>query len=77
MSTFSFPHSVSGWCVYERVFKSSLLTQMTILSDGRNFTQSINLFCRYTGVLTFFCRYTRAFCLDLFGSVMFPNNSAD
>jgi hypothetical protein len=22
-------------------------------------------------------RYTRAFCLDLFGSVMFPNNSVD
>jgi hypothetical protein len=25
----------------------------------------------------FFCRYTRAFFLDLFGSVIFPNNSAD
>jgi Plant mobile domain len=42
-----------------------------------NLTPFMNLFCRYTGVLTFFYRYTRAFCLDLFGSVMFPNNSAD
>jgi Plant mobile domain len=25
----------------------------------------------------FFCRYTRVFCLDLFESVMFLNNSAD
>jgi hypothetical protein len=25
----------------------------------------------------FFYRYTRAFWLNLFGSVMFPNNSAD
>jgi Plant mobile domain len=29
------------------------------------------------GSTNFFCRYARAFCLDLFGSVMFPNNSAD
>jgi hypothetical protein len=49
---------------------------MTALSDGINFTPSMNLFCRYTGVLTFY-RYTRAFCLDFFGSVMFSNNSAD
>jgi Plant mobile domain len=27
--------------------------------------------------LIIFCRYTRVFCLELFGSVMFPNNSAD
>jgi hypothetical protein len=25
----------------------------------------------------FFYKYTRAFCLDLFGSVIFPNNNAD
>jgi hypothetical protein len=49
---------------------------MTRPSDGTNFTQFMNLFT-YTGVLTLFCKYTRAFCLDLFGSMMFPNNSAD
>jgi hypothetical protein len=76
MSTFSSPRSVSGLRVCESVFKSCPLIQMTRPSDGTNFTQFMNLFT-YTGVLTLFCRYTRAFCLDLFGSVMFPNNSAD
>jgi hypothetical protein len=42
-----------------------------------NFTPFMNLFCRYTRVLTFFGRYTQAFCLDLFRFVMFPKNSAD
>jgi hypothetical protein len=40
-STFSSPHTVSGSCVCESVFKSCLLIQMTIPSDGTNFTQSI------------------------------------
>jgi hypothetical protein len=52
-STFSSPHSISGSRVCESIFKSCLLIQMTRLSDGINFTQSINLFM-YTGVLTFF-----------------------
>jgi Plant mobile domain len=63
------------------IFKSCLLTPMTTPSNGiiftTNFTPFMNLFCRYTRVLTFFDRYTPAFCFDLFGSVMFPNNSAD
>jgi hypothetical protein len=63
------------------IFKSCLPTPMTTPSNGIiftiNFTPSMNLFCRYTKVLTFFDMYTRAFCLNLFGSVMFPNNSAD
>jgi hypothetical protein len=77
MSTFSSPHLVSVCRVCESIFKICLLTQMMKPSDGTNFTPFMNLFFRCTGVLTFFCRYTRAFCLDLFGSVMFPNNSAD
>jgi Plant mobile domain len=50
---------------------------MTTPFDDTNFTPSMNLFCWYTGVLIYFYRYKRAFCLDLFGSVMFPNKSAD
>jgi hypothetical protein len=42
-----------------------------------NFIPSVNLFCKYTGVLIFFCRYSQAFYLDLFGSVLVPNNSTD
>jgi hypothetical protein len=57
-STFSTPHSVSGYRVCGSVFKSCLPTQMTTPSDGTNFTLSMNLFCRYTGVLTFSYRYT-------------------
>jgi Plant mobile domain len=75
-STFSSPRSVSSSRVCESIFKSCTLIQMTRLSDDINFTQSMNLFT-YTGVLIFFCTYTRAFCLDLFGSLMFSNNSAD
>jgi hypothetical protein len=63
------------------IFKSCLPTPITTPSNGiiftTNFIPFMNLFCRYIGVLTFFDRYTRAFCLDLFGFVMFPNNSAD
>jgi hypothetical protein len=63
------------------IFKSCLPTPMTTPSNGiiftTNFTPFMKLFCRYTKVLTFFYMYTRAFCLNLFGSVMFSNNSAD
>jgi Plant mobile domain len=61
----------------QSVSKSCLLIQMTRPSDGINFTHIMNLFCRYIWVLTFFCRCTRAFFLDLFGSMILPNNNAD
>jgi hypothetical protein len=41
ISTFSSPHTVSGSRVCKSIFKSCLLIQMTIPSDGTNFTQSI------------------------------------
>jgi hypothetical protein len=50
---------------------------MTTPFDDTNFTPSMNLFCWYTGVLIYFYRYKQVFCLDLFGSVMFPNKSVD
>jgi Plant mobile domain len=59
------------------IFKCCLPTQMMTPFDGANFTTSMNLFCWYTWVLTYFYRYTQAFCLNLFGSVMFPNNNTD
>jgi Plant mobile domain len=70
------PHSISGSHVCESIFKSCPLIQMTRPSDSTNLIQSMNLFT-YTRVLTFFCRYTWAFCLDLFESVLFPDNNAD
>jgi hypothetical protein len=80
-STLISRHSIFDSRVCVNIFKSCLSTPTTTLSNGiiftTNFTPFMNLFCRYTGVLIFFGRYTRAFCLDLFGSVMFPNNSAD
>jgi hypothetical protein len=80
ISTFSSRHSVSAFRVCENIFKSCLPTPMTRPSDSiiftKNFTLSVNLFCQYIRVLIFF-KYTRAFCLDLFGFMMFPNNSAD
>jgi Plant mobile domain len=79
-STLISRHSVFDSRVYVNIFKSCLPTPMTTPSNDiiftTNFTPFMNLFCRYTGVLNFFGRYTRAFCLDLFGSVMFLNNSA-
>jgi Plant mobile domain len=70
-STFSSRHLVSSSRICGRIFKSCLPTLMTRPSDDiiftTNFTPSVNLFCRYT----------RAFCLNLYGSVMFPNNSAN
>jgi hypothetical protein len=80
MSTFISRYSVSGSRVCGSIFKICLRTPMTRPSDGINFsinfTLFVNEFYRYTGIL-FFSRYTRAFCLDLFGSVMFSVNSAD
>jgi Plant mobile domain len=80
-STLISRHLVFDSRVCINIFKSCLPTPMTTPSNGiiftANFTPFMNLFCRYTRVLTFFGRYTRVFCLDLFGSVMFPNNSAD
>jgi hypothetical protein len=80
-STLISRHLIFDSRVCVNIFKSCLPTLMTTPSNGiiftTNFTPFMNLFCRYTRVLTFFYRYIQAFCLDLFGSVMFPNNSAD
>jgi Plant mobile domain len=77
MSTFSSPHLVSDSRVCESIFKNYLSTPMMRLFDGIIFTISFILsWIYYKFDLIFFCRYTWAFCLDLFGSVMFPNNSA-
>jgi hypothetical protein len=69
MSTLISRHLVFDSHVCVNIFKSCLLTPMTTPSNGiiftTNFTPFMNLFCRYTRVLTFFDRYT------------FPNNSAD
>jgi hypothetical protein len=66
-STLISRHLVFDSRVCVNIFKSCLPTPMMTPSNGiiftTNFTPFMNLFCRYTRVLTFFGRYTRAFCL--------------
>jgi Plant mobile domain len=79
MSTFSSRHIISDSHICEHIFKNYLPTSMMRPSDSIIFTISFTrpwIYYKFDLIL-FFYRYTWAFCLDLFGSMMFPNNSAD
>jgi hypothetical protein len=76
-STFSSRHIVSDSLIYGSIFKNCLPTPMMRPSDGIIFTINFTRMWIYYKFYLIFFRYTRTFYLDLFGFVMFPNNSVN
>jgi hypothetical protein len=75
-SMFTSQHLVSDSRVCGSIFKNYLPTPMIRPSDGIIFTINYTPSWIYYKFDLIFFRYTWAFCLDLFESVMFLNNSA-